>query len=148
MTKHLDSMTRRSLLGGAAATGGMLMIPWLKRLGAKAQAGADPEEQKRIEAALPAKAFVTPRKPRRLLIFDLNVNYGGHASIRTSNLAFTLMGAKTGAFETEISHDPAVFAPDSLKRFDAVFFNNTVGNLFEDPALRQSLVEFVYAAAD
>ena len=81
MTKHLDSMTRRSLLGGAAATGGMLMIPWLKRLGAKAQAGADPEEQKRIEAALPAKAFVTPRKPRRLLIFDLNVNYGGHASI-------------------------------------------------------------------
>jgi type 1 glutamine amidotransferase len=57
----------------------------------------------------------------------------------------TLMGTKTGAFETEISHDPAVFAPDSLKRFDAVFFNNTVGNCFEDPALRQSLVEFVYA---
>jgi type 1 glutamine amidotransferase len=55
------------------------------------------------------------------------------------------MGAKTGAFETEISKDPAVFAPDSLKRFDAVFFNNTVGNLFEDPALRQSLIEFVYA---
>ena len=26
----------------------------------------------------------------------------------------------------------------------AVFFNNTVGNLFEDPHLRQSLVEFVY----
>ena len=144
MTKHQDSMTRRSLLGGAAATGGMLMIPWLNRLRAKAQAGADPEEQKRVEAALPAKAFVTPRKQRRLLIFDLNVNYGGHASIRTSNLALTLMGAKTGAFETDISHDPAVFAPDSLKRFDAVFFNNTVGNLFEDPALRQNLVEFVY----
>jgi type 1 glutamine amidotransferase len=145
MTKHQDSMTRRSLLGGAAATGGMLMIPWLKRLGAKVQPSVDPEEQKRVEAALPAKAFVTPRKPRRLLIFDLNVNYGGHASIRTSNLAFTLMGAKTGAFETEISHDPAVFAPDSLRRFDAVFLNNTVGNCFEDPALRQSLVEFIYA---
>ena len=43
-----------------------------------------------------------------------------------------------------ISRDPAVFAPASLKQFDAVFFNNTVGNLFEDPALRQSLVEFVY----
>ncbi len=52
---------------------------------------------------------------------------------------------RPGAFETEISKDPAVFAPDSLKRFDAVFLNNTVGNLFEDPALRQSLVEFVYA---
>jgi type 1 glutamine amidotransferase len=145
MTRHQDSITRRSLLGGAAATGGMLMIPWLQRLGAKAQPGADPEELKRVEAALPTKAIVTPRKSRRLLIFDLNVNYGGHASIRTSNLALTLMGTKTGAFETEISHDPAVFAPDNLKRFDAVFFNNTVGNCFEDPALRQSLVEFVYS---
>jgi type 1 glutamine amidotransferase len=54
------------------------------------------------------------------------------------------MGAKTGAFETVISRDPAVFKPESLRQFDAVFFNNTVGNCFEDPALRQSLVEFIY----
>ena len=99
---------------------------------------------KRIEAALPAKAFVTPRKPRRLLIFDLNVGYGGHGSIPTANTAFTLMGDKTGAFETVVSRDPAVFKPESLRQFDAVFFNNTVGNCFEDPPLRQSLVEFVY----
>lgn len=145
MTNGSKAVTRRSLLGGAAVTGGMLMIPWLSRLKAKAQTEANPEERKRIKEALPAKAFVTPRKPRRLLIFDLNVNYGGHASIPTANLAFTLMGAKTGAFETEISHDPAVFAPDSLKHFDAVFFNNTVGNCFEDPALRESLAEFVYS---
>jgi type 1 glutamine amidotransferase len=117
----------------------------LRRAGAQTQRLSDAEHRQKIEAALPAKAFATPRKPRRLLIFDLNVNYGGHASIPTANQAFTLMGAKTGAFETEISKDPAVFAPDSLKRFDAVFFNNTVGNLFEDPALRQSLVEFVYS---
>jgi type 1 glutamine amidotransferase len=116
----------------------------LRRAGAQTQRLSDSEQKQKIDAALPAKAFVTPRKPRRLLIFDLNVNYGGHASIPTANQAFTLMGAKTGAFETEISKDPAVFAPDSLKRFDAVFFNNTVGNLFEDPALRQSLIEFVY----
>ncbi len=117
----------------------------LRRAGAQTQRLSDAEQKQKIEAALPAKAFATPRKPRRLLIFDLNVNYGGHGSIPTANQAFTLMGAKTGAFETEISKDPAVFAPDSLKRFDAVFFNNTVGNLFEDPALRQSLIEFVYA---
>ena len=54
------------------------------------------------------------------------------------------MGQKTGAFETVVSRDPAVFKPESLRQFDAVFFNNTVGNLFTDPALRQSLVEFVY----
>ena len=55
------------------------------------------------------------------------------------------MGEKTGAYQAEVSRDPAIFAPASLRRFDAVFFNNNVGNLFEDPALRQSLVEFVYA---
>jgi type 1 glutamine amidotransferase len=124
---------------------GALAMSWLRRAGAQTQRLSAAEQKQKIEAALPAKAFVSPRKPRRLLIFDLNVNYGGHASIPTANQAFTLMGDKTGAFETEISKDPAVFAPVSLKRFDAVFFNNTVGNLFEDPALRQSLIEFVYS---
>jgi type 1 glutamine amidotransferase len=55
------------------------------------------------------------------------------------------MGKRTGAFETVVSRDPAIFEPASLRQFDAVFFNNTVGNCFEDPALRQSLVEFVYS---
>jgi type 1 glutamine amidotransferase/sugar phosphate isomerase/epimerase len=108
-------------------------------------AGVESDEGQRVEAAIPAKAFVRPGKQRRLLIFGLNVGYGGHRSIPTANLAFTLMGRKTGAFETVISKDPSVFGPENLKTFDAVFLNNTVGNLFEDPGLRQSLVEFVYA---
>ncbi|MFW6161551.1 MAG: ThuA domain-containing protein [Planctomycetota bacterium] len=87
---------------------------------------------------------MSPRKPRKLLIFDLNVGYGGHRSIATANLAFELMGRKTGAFDTVVSHDPEVFRPRSLRQFDAVFLNNTVGNLFTDPALRRSLIEFVY----
>jgi len=98
----------------------------------------------KIEAAIPAKALAVPAKPRKLLIFDLNVGYGGHPSRFYANFAFTLMGKKTGAFETVVSRDPAVFQRENLKQFDAVFFNNTVGNLFEDPALRQNLIEFVY----
>jgi uncharacterized protein len=145
-TRNSEVMAaRRTFLGGAAATIGLLATRWLGRAVAQRPAGTDPEEEKRVEAALPDKASVAPRKPRRLLIFDLNVNYGGHRSIPTANLAFTRMGEKTGAFETVVSRDPAVFSPESLNRFDAVFFNNTVGNCFEDPALRQSLVEFVYA---
>ena len=104
-----------------------------------------PEQRKRIEAAIPKTAPAKPLKPRRLLSFDLNVGYGGHGSIVTANYAFRLMGQRTGAFETIISRDPAVFRPESLRQFDAVFFNNTVGNCFRDPALRRSLVEFVYA---
>jgi type 1 glutamine amidotransferase/sugar phosphate isomerase/epimerase len=136
------ALTRRRFLGRAALTTGAFAASldcW-----PQAQGDVSAEDHRKIEAALPAQAFVKPRKPRKLLIFDLNVGYGGHGSIRTANLAFTLMGRKTGAFEAVVSRDPAVFQPESLRQFDAVFFNNTVGNCFTDPALRQSLVEFVY----
>ena len=139
--EHFDR-TRRDFLSGAAASAGILAVPWLGLVHAQAKLGTS--EQQRVAAAIPARAFVKPRKKRRLLIFDLNVGYNGHRSIRTANHAFTLMGRKTGAFETVISKDPSVFKPKNLKRFDAVFLNNTVGNLFTDPALRQSLLEFVY----
>ena len=139
-TQHPD-ITRRDFLGSAA---GMLAAPWPGLIAAEAQVVIEPKERQRIEAAIPSKAFARPRRHRKLLIFDLNVGYGGHRSIPTANLAFTLMGTKTGAFETVVSKDPSVFKGENLRRFDAVFLNNTVGNLFEDSGLRQSLVEFVY----
>jgi hypothetical protein len=101
------------------------------------------EDLARIEAALPPQAPARPAKPRRLLIFTLNVGYGGHASIAYANEAFTRMGRRTGAFDAVVSNDPAVFARESLSQFDAVFFNNTVGNCFTNAEWRQSLAEFV-----
>jgi type 1 glutamine amidotransferase/sugar phosphate isomerase/epimerase len=133
MKRH--GMTRRTFLGCAA---GALAAP-------RPSLAGRPDERRLIEEAIPARAAVTPQKRRRLLIFDLNVGYGGHGSIATANTAFELMGKRTGAFETVVSRDPAVFDRKSLGRFDAVFFNNTVGNLFEDATLRQNLIEFVYA---
>jgi type 1 glutamine amidotransferase len=102
-----------------------------------------PEERVKIEQAIPARTPAAPKKPRKLLVFTLNVAYPGHRSIPYANLAFTLMGKKTGAFETVVSCDPETFRPESLKQFDAVFLNNTVGNLFTDAHLRRSLMEFV-----
>ena len=99
----------------------------------------------KIISALPDRATVKPDKPRRLLIFDLNVNYGGHLSSAYANVAFKLMGEKTEAFEAIVSSDINVFKKESLFKYDAVFFNNNVGNLFEDAELRQNIVEFVYS---
>ena len=136
-------LTRRAFLARAATHALALGCgPAVLRAAAAPDAGS---ERGLIESALPARAPARPLKPRRLLIFDRNVNYGGHGSIPTANLAFELMGRKTGAFETVVSRDPEVFRPESLRQFDGVFFNNCVGNLFTDAALRQSLVEFVYA---
>ena len=55
------------------------------------------------------------------------------------------MGEKNGAFTTVVSRDPEVFRRENLRQFDAVCLNNTVGNLFTDPELRQNLLEFVLA---
>ena len=101
------------------------------------------EAKKQVESVLPTAAPASAATSRRLLIYDGNVDYGGHRSIAYANYAFTRMGEKTGAFTTVVSHDPAVFRKDNLKKFDAVCFNNTVGNLFTDPQLRQNLLEFV-----
>ena len=135
--------TRRAFLTRTAQ--GAVALTCAPAILRAAQPAAPADDRELIEAAIPARSFAPPRKPRKLLIFDRNVNYGGHGSIPTANLAFEMMGRKTGAFSTTVSRDPAVFQPESLRQFDAVFFNNTVGNLFTDPALRQSLVEFVYA---
>jgi len=102
-----------------------------------------PEQRALIEKAVPTEAIVKPKKARKLLIFDINADYGGHGSIPYANLAFKLMGEKTGAFETVVSHDPQVFLEDSLKNYDAVFFNNNVGNIFSDPVLRRNVENFV-----
>ena len=103
------------------------------------------EAKQQVEAALPAQTPATARKSRKLLIYDGNVGYGGHGSIPYANHAFTRMGEKTGAFTTEVSNDPSVFQKEHLRQFDAVCLNNTVGNLFTDPVLRQNLLEFVLA---
>jgi hypothetical protein len=105
------------------------------------------EQQKQIDAALPAKAPAKPKKARRMLVITLaKVNdrvVRGHPSIPAANYALEQMGKRTGAFETVFSNDIEMFRPDKIKQFDAVCFNNTQGVLWDDPELKQSLLDFV-----
>ena len=96
-----------------------------------------------IRKALPDRLPATPKHPRRLLVFCRNVNYPGHASIPYLNTLLREAGRRFGAFQVKLSEDPQAFRWSSLSQFDAVFFNNTVGNLFTDPTLRMNLLRFV-----
>lgn len=102
-----------------------------------------PEERAQLEAALPDVAPAKPQKARKLLVFDLNVGRFGHPSIPYANLAMQLMGTKTGAFEATVSSDPAILQPQSLKQFDAVYLNNTIGDIFATPEAREGFRSFV-----
>ena len=100
-----------------------------------------PEEVEKIENAVPAKATVKPKQPRKLLVFDLCKGYA-HSSIPYWNKALEVMSRKTGAFEIVISSDMEIFKPENLNQFDAVCFNNTTKLEFEEP-LRRSLMDFI-----
>ena len=97
------------------------------------------EEREKVESALPARASARPRKPRKLLVVDYR---GGHPSVPCADLAVELMGSKTGAYQTVISHDTTLLAADQLKQFDAVYLNNTVGDIFA-PELREGFAAFI-----
>ena len=104
--------------------------------------GVKAAEVEKVRAALPEKATAAPKKARKLLIFNLCRGFR-HGSIPIGAKAIELMGEKTGAYTSVSTLDPEVFRPQTLRQFDAVVFNNTTGTLFEDEALKKSLLAFI-----
>lgn len=114
--------------------------PYLRIMPEKALQQSDKDL---ILDALPTQPIVQPKKPRKLLVFGLNVDYDGHRSIVCAGFALTQTGIRTKAFEAVLAHEASAFEAENLKQYDAVVFNNTVGNVFEDATLRKNLEEFV-----
>jgi type 1 glutamine amidotransferase len=131
-------MTRRIVVLGVALCSAQLFCQDLA-----------PEQKQKLDDAIPKKAQVKPKKPRRLLISNLSMRDGhpahgsSYAIIPVHNYAFDQMGKRTGAYEAVFSNDIEMFRPDKIKQFDAICFLNTVGVLFDDPELRKSLLAFI-----
>src|SRR5260370_37089159 len=67
-----------------------------------------PEDVAKMLAALPEKAPAAPKKARKVLIYG-NANGVVHSSIALGEQTIAKMGEKTGAYNSTISDDPAVF---------------------------------------
>jgi uncharacterized protein len=81
------------------------------------------------------KASVSPARPRKLLVYA--VSHGPHRfGIPTGKAILEMLGKETGAFTAVVSDDLANFEPDALRRFDAVCFCNTTGEVFYRPVAR------------
>jgi len=88
------------------------------------------DQAERIRAAVAEKPRVTPKKHRRVLIWNTPfMEQSPHKgySIPQAEYAMTLLGEKTGAFEPVVSDDVAMYLPENLKRFDAIIMNNSNG---------------------
>ncbi len=105
-------------------------------------AGPSDEEVAKMAEASPEKATVKPAKARKLLIFNRCEGFR-HSSIPFGAAALKVMGDKTGAYESVLSDDMAMFEPETLGQFDAVVFNNTVSLKFEKPEHRKALIDFI-----
>jgi type 1 glutamine amidotransferase len=100
------------------------------------------DERQKIEQAVPKKALVRPKTPRRMLVMDFCTGYV-HTSIPHANHAIEVMGRYTGAYEPVFSNDLTNLRYRNIRQYDAVFLNNTVGNIFADPDVREGMLRFV-----
>lgn len=100
--------------------------------------------KEKIEAALPRKAAVTPKAPRKLLVIDL-CPAGGyyHDTIAHANFAIQKMADYTGAYQPVFSNDLNNLKYPNILKYDAVFLNSVVGDVFADPAVLNGLIRFV-----
>lgn len=105
------------------------------------------EQRAEVANALPLTAPAKPKATRNVLVVHITKRNGnpikGHPSIPFANFFLEETGKRTGAFRVTINNDESAFHADNLKKYDLVIFNNTVGVLFEDPVLRQNLLDFV-----
>lgn len=120
----------------------MLVVALGPRLVAEAAEPVSEPVLQKLREAVPKKATATPKKPRKILIFDGWAVFR-HSSIPLANKAFELMGETTGAFSVEISDKLDVFNSERLRGFDAVLMNGTNFVKITEPSQRQALLEFV-----
>lgn len=109
----------------------------------------DPMQKEKIDAALPREAPAKPKAQRLMLVTNLAMRDGklwrgsSDASIPAQNYAIDQMGKLTGAYKAFFNNDVEMFRPDTIKQFDAICFLNTNGVLFEDEALKESLLNYI-----
>lgn len=102
----------------------------------------DADMKRQIDAATPRKAIAAPKKPRKLLVTDIQM-YSGHSSIPHGNLLLELMGKYTGAFTPTFSNDLELLKYPKIKEFDAIYLNNVCGMVYNDPEVREGILRFV-----
>jgi type 1 glutamine amidotransferase len=99
----------------------------------------------KITQALPEKAPVQPRQPRKILIYSKTAGFR-HGSIPYGIKAITMMGDKTGAYTALATEDESFFEPSKLKAFDAVFMLNTTGDCLKPKIANENDAQQVEAA--
>jgi type 1 glutamine amidotransferase len=108
-----------------------------------------PEDVQAMMAALPDKAAVKPKQPRKVLVIAKAAGYV-HSSIPLATRTVEELGKKTGAWSTTITYDVTGVTQDNLKQYDAIVLTSTTAEFLDDPddaaataARRKAVLDFV-----
>jgi uncharacterized protein len=102
-----------------------------------------------MEDAIPTKALVQPKQPRKVLVLCKAAGYV-HSSIPLAAATVKAMGEKTGAYTATITYDSADITAENLAQYDAIFLDSTTLAFLDDPAdaaateaRKKALLDFV-----
>jgi hypothetical protein len=77
-------------------------------------------------------------------VIDACVANMSHNTIPHFNYAIEMMAKKTGAFQAVFSNDLDNLRWPKIREWDAIYLNDTVGELFADLEIRESLLRYVW----
>ena len=129
MVKNLDAFERVMWPAMADRVRDMVALSGRANPRGRPAESGGAERHRRRRSAAP---IVKPRRPRKLLVTDLQM-YSGHSTIPHGNWLLELMGKYTGAFEPVFSNDLELLKYPRIKEFDAVYLNNVCGMVHNDP---------------
>jgi type 1 glutamine amidotransferase len=108
-----------------------------------------PEDVQAMMAALPEKAGVKPKQPRKVLVIAKAAGYV-HSSIPLAARTIDEIGKKTGTWSATITYDVGGITDENLKQYDAIVLTSTTGEFLDDPndaavtaARRKAVLDFV-----
>lgn len=129
-TARTGAVTQTQLATAVNASLAQLMNPGGR--GAAQNQTPRPEDVAKMTAALPDSAPARPLKPRKVLVLCKAAGYV-HSSIPLAAKTIEAMGAKTGAWTTTITYDPADINTANLAQYDVLFLDSTTGAFLDDP---------------
>jgi len=100
-----------------------------------------PEWQAKMQALAPSRAMAKPKEERTLLVFSLITGFNHLVTPQTGEIV-KILGEKTGAWKVVASNEIEEFAPENIKKYDAVVLNNNCPNgkdrdIFRDVLINQ-----------
>ena len=97
-----------------------------------------------VAAALPGALQVSAKQPRKVLVFSRSLGYY-HKATPLGKVLFESVQQRYGDYTFVLSDEPEDYAPEKLKQYDAIVFNNCtqMQKRLSDPATQKGIITFV-----